>query len=192
MLFGQQLLGIQTIQELRKEINQYWQSQPVSLILPTLQQGESVTTAATTTTSTPQLPESKDQFRKWFITELQRHWDILLNKLTMSQMEDTQTDEQKNSKELARQEGEKFLRAAHVTDEIMENLGNLKNGIMIFTGFQLQQQGEPKNKRRKKDVNKFDDEEKCRNKWFTERQLQQRIDYEDLATRKELAKWIDA
>ncbi|CAF4249881.1 unnamed protein product, partial [Rotaria sordida] len=110
----------------------------------------------------------------------------------MSQMEDTQTDEQKNSKELARQEGEKFLRAAHVTDEIMENLGNLKNGIMIFTGFQLQQQGEPKNKRRKKDVNKFDDEEKCRNKWFTERQLQQRIDYDDLATRKELAKWIDA
>ncbi|CAF1419051.1 unnamed protein product [Rotaria sordida] len=179
MLFDDQLRSTQAIEELRTEISKHYQSQSVSSTSPTLQHNKSVS-------------ESKDQFCKWFVGKLEYHFKRLLTNMTLSQMDGTETDEQKDSKESAKHEGEKFLRDAGVTDEIITNFGVLATTIMTGIGFQLRQQTNPKKKRSKPDSAKSDNVEECRNRWLAERQLQQPIDCNELTIRKELTKWIDA
>jgi hypothetical protein len=181
ILSGDQLASLKEINELREEIEKNRQSH-CEYTMP-----NNINTA-----SVRQHLENKEQFHKWFIAELDRHSQILLEDLTPSRMQGIETTSKKDEKQSARGAGFKFLREAGVTDEIMSKFGHLKNPILTDIGSRIRQQEDPKKNRTKQTVNISDDTEKCKAEWLNERKLQQTIDCNQLATRKELIKWIDA
>ncbi|UJR19038.1 hypothetical protein I4U23_022169 [Adineta vaga] len=192
ILFGNKLPSIKEIHALRIEIFGSSTLQPNPAMHSRLEKSESAVVASTIGTSVSQLENSKDKFCEWFAKKLEHHFSVLLTKLTLSEMHGTETDERKNAKQLAKQAGEDFLLKAGVTDDILQNFGSFRNAIILSVGFQVNQKENPKKHRSKVAADKPMDEEKCREKWLAERQLQQPIVCGELATRKELTKWIDA
>jgi hypothetical protein len=181
MLSGDQLGSVQETKELPDEIEKNRQSHCEFTVATNI-----------TTASVRQNFENKEQFDKWFIAELHHHSERLLVDLNPSQMQGIDTISKKDEKQSAREKGFEFLRKAGVTVEMMGKFGNLENPILTDIGSRIRQQEDPKRRRTKQTVNISDDAEKCHAEWLTERKLQQPIDCNELAIRKELTKWIDA
>jgi predicted ATPase len=181
---------LHAIKELREKINETYRQLHSVSDLPDEFNTASVTGRVL------QLPTSNKEFREWFIEELYYYWKELFQKeLTLANMVGCVPPSKKELEEAARKEGDRILREARMTDEIMKNLEHLHLLIPLQKCAGYQSDKQKKKSRQKKNDDSTTTEEQCRLEWLNDRALSVLKDPKDLLNdqlRKELIKWIDA
>lgn len=212
----------ESIKNLRSQIRQHQPTNPIFSICDSSQYDQSMTTENCASSNPTHHARDKCLFKEWFKKELERHFKHLLTNLTKSNMEGIKNISTENEQKLQREAWAKFSADYGIDANVMSKFGSYSEQIQGYMGRELRKQSEEYKKekeerkkqqkyageRKKQQIGNESDqrdaaEQKKRQQkgnaseadpcgdWLRRRGLEQ-INMDDLDTRKNLVKWIDA
>ncbi|CAF1107225.1 unnamed protein product [Rotaria sordida] len=207
----------EAIKRIRDRIQQHQSMESIFPTSDSFQHDQPMITTTGGASNAPQYPICKRRFENWLKDELKRHFQILLNKLTVSAMEGIENTSGNEEKDLQHKACVAFLTDNGINDDIMNKFGHLRERIEQYIGRQVRYEneeykeeqngkkrqqkanaretGEEKKRRLETDTRKTNKVKECRDKWLTDRKLPKTIETTEVLNetiRKELTKWIDA